>query len=71
MFVERHGTERTYTAQPSPLGFILMALVTAILLAVMLVLLFGAFLILTPIVVLFVAAVIIAGLLRGYFQRAH
>jgi hypothetical protein len=65
------GTGRIYFVKPSPLGFILVVLTTAILSAAMLVLLFGAFLFLAPIVVLFVAGMIIAGFLRGYFQHTH
>ena len=65
------GTERIYFTKPSPLGFILVVLTTAILSAAMLVLLFTTFLFLAPVVVLFVAGLIIAGFLRGYFQRTR
>jgi hypothetical protein len=43
-------------------------LITGLLSAAMLVLLLGAFLFLLPLVVLFVTAVIVAGLLRAYFR---
>ena len=70
IFIDKRGTERVYIAKPGPLGIILVTLVTGILSAVMLILLLGAFLIWIPVVVLLVAAAVIAGLLRGYFQRA-
>ena len=68
VFVDRRGTERVYIVKPSPLGAILITLITAILSAVLLVLLLGAFLFVAPFVVLFVAAVIIVGLLRVFFS---
>jgi hypothetical protein len=68
-FVDTRGTEYFYVARLRPLGVILVVLTTGILLAVMLILLLGAFLIWIPVVVLLVTAAIIAGLLRGYFER--
>jgi hypothetical protein len=65
---ERIG--RVYIAKPGPLGTILTVLIVGLLLTVMLIMLLGAFLIFLPMVVLFVTAVIVAGLLRIYFQRA-
>jgi len=64
------GTEsvRVYIAKPSPLGMILVILITGLLSAVLLVLLLGAFLFLLPLVVLFVTGVIVVGLLRFYFR---
>jgi hypothetical protein len=53
----------------SPLGTILMVLIVGFLSALMLVLLLGALLIWLPVVVLIVTAALVAGLLRGYFQR--
>ena len=47
-----------------------MILIVGLLSAVLMVLLFGALLFALPAVVLLVTAVIVAGLLRGYFQRA-
>jgi hypothetical protein len=64
---ERIG--RVYIAKPGPLGTILMVLIAGLLLTVMLIMLLGAFLIFLPVVVLFVTAAIVAGLLRVYFQR--
>jgi uncharacterized membrane protein len=64
------GTERVrvYIAKPGPLGTILAILIVGLLSAVLLVLLLGAFLFLLPLVVLFVTAAIVAGLLRIYFR---
>ena len=64
---ERFG--RVYIAKPGPLGTILTVLIVGLLLTVMLIMLLGAFLVFLPVVVLFVIAAIIAGLLRIYFQR--
>ena len=70
IFIDTHGIERVYVARLRPLGIILLALTIDILSAVMFIVLLGALFIWIPIVVLGVAAAIIAGLLRGYFQRA-
>jgi hypothetical protein len=45
VFIDAHGTERVYVAKLGPLGIILAILTTGILSTVMLILLFGAFLI--------------------------
>ena len=63
-------TERVYVGKFGPLSSILMILIVGLLSAVLMVLLFGALLFALPAVVLLVTAVIVAGLLRGYFQRA-
>ena len=68
VFVDTHSTERVYIGKPSPLGIILVTLITGLLSAVLMVLLLGAFLFLLPLVVLFVTAAIVAGLLRIYFR---
>jgi hypothetical protein len=70
VFVDTHSTERVYIGKPPPLGIILVILIAGLLSAAMLTLLLGAFLIALPVVVLFVTAAIVAGLLRIYFQRA-
>ena len=67
VFVDTH---HIYIGKPSPLGLILVTLIIGLLSAAMLTLLLGAFLIALPVVVLFVTAAIVAGLLRIYFQRA-
>ena len=69
-FVDTRSTERVYIAKPGPLGTILVILITSLLSAAMLVLLLGASLMVLPAAILFVAAVIVVGLLRVYFQRA-
>ena len=69
VFVGAHGAERVYVARVGPVGAILTVLIVAILLAVMLALLMGALLIWLPLVVLFVAGVIIAGIVRTFFKR--
>jgi hypothetical protein len=60
---------RVHIAKPGPLGTILMILIVGLLSAVLLVLLLGAILFLLPLVVLFVTAMIVAGLLRVYFRE--
>ena len=67
VFVDTHSTERVYIGKPSPLGLILVVLITGLLSAAILVLLLGAFLFVLPITALFITAVIVAGLLRVYF----
>lgn len=62
-------TERVYVAKVRPLSTILVVLIVGLLSALMLVLLLGALLVWLPLVVLFVTAALVAGLLRVYFQR--
>ena len=69
VFVGTHGTERIYVGKASPLGIILVTLVTGLLMAAILVMLLGAFLFLLPLAVLFVTGVLVVGLVRFYFQR--
>ncbi len=69
IFVDTRGTEHFYVARLRPLGVILVILTMGILLAVVLILLLSAVLIWIPVFVLLVTAAIIAGLLRGYFER--
>jgi hypothetical protein len=61
-------TQRIYIGKPSPLGLILVTLIIGLLSAAILVLLLGAFLFLLPLAVMFVTAVIVAGLFRFYFR---
>ena len=61
-------THRIYIGKPSPLGIILVTLIIGLLSAATLVLLFGVFLFLLPLVVLVATGVIVAGLLRFYFR---
>ena len=69
VFVDTRGSERIYILKPSPLGAILITLITAILTAVPLVLLLGTFLFVAPFLVLFVAAAIIIGLFCVFFSE--
>jgi hypothetical protein len=63
-----YSTERVYIGKPPPLGLILVVLIIGLLSAAMLILLLGAFLIALPVVIVFVTAAIVAGLLRMYFS---
>jgi len=69
VFVGSHGTERVYVGKASPLGIILVTLISGLLMAATLVLLLGAFLFLLPLAVLFVTGLVVAGLVRFYFQH--
>ena len=60
VFVGTHG---------SPLGIILVTLIVGLLSAGILMLLLGAFLFLLPLAVLVVTGLVVAGLVRFYFQR--
>lgn len=70
VFTGAHHTERVYVARVGPLGVVSAVLMTGIMLAVLLVLLLGALLFWLPPVILFIAGVVIAGLLRARFGRA-
>jgi|SRR5262245_29583682 len=63
------NTGRIYVAKIGPLGTILVVLLVGILSALVLLLLLGALLIWVPLVVLFVTAWLVVGLLRGDFRR--
>jgi len=69
IIVGTHGSERVYVGKASPLGIILVTLITGLLTAGILVLLLGAFLLLLPLAVLLVTGLLVAGLLRFYFRR--
>jgi len=69
VFVGTHGTERVYVGKASPLGIILLTLITGLLITAVLVLLLGTFLFLLPLAVLFVTGALVVGLVRFYFQR--
>jgi len=70
VFVDARSTERVYIARLHLLGFILVVLIAAVLSAVMIALLLGVLLIWLPLLVFFVAGVIIVAVLRAYFTRA-
>ena len=69
VFVGIHGAERVYVGKASPLGIILVTMLTGFLSAAILMLLLGTFLFLLPLAVLFATCLIAAGLVRFYFQR--
>jgi hypothetical protein len=69
VFANARGDERVYVARLGPLGFIIVVLITAILSAVLLVLLLGALLFWLPLLVLFVAGAVIVAVLQAYFAR--
>jgi|SRR6266481_7219414 len=69
VFVDGGGIRNIHVSRLGPLGILVLALMIGILLAIMLVLVLGAFLIWIPLVVLVVAAAIISGLLRAYFRQ--
>jgi hypothetical protein len=58
------GVQRIYVARLGPLGFMLLALTVAILTAVVVVILLGAFLIAMPLVFLLLVIALVAGILR-------
>jgi len=69
VFVDESGTRHVYVPRLWLLGILLLALTIAILFAIILVLVLGAFLIWIPLIGLLVAAAIIPGLLRVFFRR--
>ena len=69
MFVDGGGIHHIRVSWLGPLGILVLALMIGILLAIVLILVLGAFLIWIPLVGLVVAAAIISGLLRTHFRR--
>jgi hypothetical protein len=67
--LDADGTYRLRVVKLGPVGATLLAAGIGVASAVLIVLVLGTLLILIPIVGLIVAAVIIAGLLRGYFRN--
>ncbi len=65
---EQAGDQRIFVARIGPFGSILVVLIVAILMAVVLALLLGALLIWLPLLILFAAGVIIAGIVRAFFR---
>jgi len=62
--------QRVYVSRVGPLGVFLAILLTGILAAVMLVLLFATFLIWVPVVIFFIVGAITTGFLRAYSRWA-
>ena len=69
MWRSADGTQRIYVARVSPFGFGMVMLIVAMIAALFFLLVVGAFIILLPLAGLFLAAVILMGLLRGPFRR--
>jgi hypothetical protein len=69
VFVDGGGIHHIRVSRLGPLGILVLALMIGILLAIVLILVLGAFLIWIPLVGLVVAAAIISGLLRTHFRR--
>ena len=69
MWQSADGTQRIYVARVSPFGFGMVMLIVAMLAALFFLLVVGAFIILLPLAGLFLAVVILMGLLRGPFRR--
>jgi len=61
--------ERIYIAKPGPLTVILAFLVLGLVALTIFVVLLGAFLVWLPVTLLVVAALILSGIVRGYFRR--
>jgi hypothetical protein len=69
IFVDQNTTEHVFVGKVGPLGLFLMALAIGAVIAVVLVLLLGAFLLWIPVVGLLIAAGLVAGVLRPLFSR--
>ncbi|MCP9628189.1 hypothetical protein NML43_13930 [Rhodopseudomonas palustris] len=69
VFIDQTTTEQIFVGRISPLQMFMLALVIGAVIAVVLVILLGAFLLWIPIVGLLVAAGLVAGVLRPLFQR--
>jgi hypothetical protein len=62
------GVHRVYVTKVGPFGFVLLALTTAILVALGFIILVGAFLVAIPLAGLLLAVAVIAALARGRFR---
>ncbi|AVT83752.1 hypothetical protein [Rhodopseudomonas palustris] len=69
IFIDQNTTEHVFVGKVGPLGLFLMALAIGAVIAVVLVLLLGAFLLWIPVVGLLIAAGVVAGVLRPLFSR--
>lgn len=65
----RNRFDRLYIAKPGPLTVILALLVLGLVVLATLVVLLGAFLVWLPVTLLVVTALILSGIVRGYFRR--
>ncbi|MFL9499956.1 hypothetical protein ACJMQP_07815 [Rhodopseudomonas palustris] len=69
IFIDQNTSEHVFVGKVGPLGLFLMALAIGAVIAVVLVLLLGAFLLWIPVVGLLIAAGLVAGVLRPLFSR--
>jgi hypothetical protein len=68
VFIDAQGNRRIYVAPIGPFGFFWLALAAAVTLSLVLLLVFGAFLFLLPVLFLALAGAIFTALWRGYFR---
>jgi hypothetical protein len=71
VFIDQTTSEQIYVGKIGPFGFFLMALAIGAVIAVILVLLLGAFLLWIPVVGLLIAAGLVMGVLRPLFSRGQ
>ncbi|MGZ3283882.1 MAG: hypothetical protein ACXU9A_14595 [Xanthobacteraceae bacterium] len=64
-------TQRIYVAQVGPFGFAMVALVVALVLALVFLLLLGAFVVFIPLAGALLAAAVLLSLFRGAFRRRY
>ena len=65
------GTQRVYVTQVGPFGFAMVALAVALVLALVFLLVLGAFVIFIPLAGALLAAAVLLSLFRGAFRRRH
>ncbi len=70
IFVDQNTTEQIFVGRVGPFGMFMMTLAIGAIIAVVLVLLLGAFLLWIPVVGFLVALGLVAGVLRPLFQRS-
>src|SRR5215467_5146808 len=68
MWQSADGTQRIYVARVSPFGFTMVLFMVALMAALFVLLMIGAFVLLLPLVGLIIAGVILSALLRGPFS---
>ncbi|MGA7486265.1 MAG: hypothetical protein WBW74_04905 [Xanthobacteraceae bacterium] len=69
MPADSHHTRRVYVAQVGPFGFAMAALALALVAALVLLLVLGAFVILVPLAGLVLAGAVVFSMFRGSFRR--
>ncbi|WP_031337070.1 hypothetical protein [Rhodopseudomonas sp. B29] len=71
IFIDQNTTERIFVGRIGPAGMFMMALAIGAVIAIVLVLLLGAFLLWIPVVGLLIAAGLVMGILRPLFSRGR